>query len=630
MQHTQERKDTAQEKRNLCRSDGRGKLKIFFGYAPGVGKTYAMLQAARRAHQEGVDVVVGCIEQHTQADTLALIEGLEKLPGMQQGKFDMEAAVKRKPQLLLVEDLSHVNPPDSVHQLRYQDIKDLLKLGITVYTTVDVQHLASLQDAVNKISSRMTKSCIPDYIFDMADSVELVDMEPDDLLARMQKEGSQEHLPTRQQLTALRSLALRRAADRLGHIARRISGESGIQIDEHVLVCLSGSPTNATVIRTAARMAEAFQGDLTALFVETAATSQWQGQTLQRLQDHVHLAEQLGARIATVYGEDPAEQIAQYAQVSGTTKIVMGRAGGRQSGNTLADRLIRQAIDADIYIIPDHMTYHQQINGLQWCRSDISGKDLARMIIVMAVALLLGWYAVQMGANATVPALLYLVGVMITAAWTGGKLCGIFASVVGMLCYNFLFIPPLSSFHAVDPIDVVTLLVILFSGLGVTFLLLYIKGYARQEIQKSRYAQVLLKAVQAMTQSCDDSDLLYHAAQQVSQFLKRPVLYAMDKETVGFRVFPSEMEEGQLPMYETKQEHRAARRAMDHPDVQRLEEPAAGEWCMYLPISDGQRTLGVIGIPVQGEQKLTLFEKNLLVSIAAQCGQMMGRVNKKC
>lgn len=619
MRHTQ---DTASGNGGLRRADGKGKLKIFFGYAAGIGKTYAMLQAARRAHREGIDVVVGCIEVHTRPDTMMLMEGMEQLPCTPQGEFDVEAARKRRPQLLLVENLAYVNPKGQVHARRYQDIHDLLKLGITVYTTVDVQHLESLKDAVRAVSGMAAPECIPDYIFDMADSVELVDLEPDELLARLQKCGRKNEL-TRQQLTALRSIALRRAADRLGHIARRISGEYGIQTDEHVLVCLSGSPTNATVIRTAARMAEAFQGDLTALFVETAETREWQGQTVQRLQDNVHLAEQLGARIATVYGEDPAEQIAQYAQVSGVTKIVMGRAGGKQSGNTLADRLIRQVGDTDIYIIPDHIRYRQENHVLQWCRRDMDISDIGRMLLVMAIALLGGSYLLQMGVSQVVPALLYLAGVIVTTAWTGGRLCGVVAAVGGVLCYSFLFIPPLSSLHAEHPVDVVTLLVMLICALCATFLLVHIKQRATLEIQRAHYAQVLLAAVQKFTQCHNDHDLLHAVAGQISHLMKRPVVYAMQGQELQFRIFPPEMEEGHLPMYDTQQEHLAAQNAMRQQSVRILEQSNAATWCIYVPICNTVRTLGVIGIPVHGELEPTLFEKNLIVSIAEECGQMM-------
>lgn len=623
MQQTQQ---TMPKTRDLRRADGRGKLKIFFGYAAGIGKTYTMLQAARRAKQEGIDVVVGCIELHTRPDTLALMEGLEQLPCTPQGNFDVEAACNRRPQLLLVEDLAHVNPQGSLHAQRYQDIQDLLKLGVTVYTTVDVQHLESLKESVRAVSGKEAPVCIPDYIFDMANSVELVDLEPDDLLVRLKNCGHEDCL-TRQQLTALRSIALRRAADRLGHIARRISGEYGIQTDEHVMVCLSGSPTNATVIRTAARMAEAFQGDLTALFVETAETREWQGQTLQRLQDNVHLAEQLGARIATVYGEDPAEQIAQYAQVSGVTKIVMGRAGGRQSGNTLADRLIRLAGDTDIYIIPDHTSYRQENRMLQLCQREISLMDIVRMLLIMVVVLFGGDYLLQLGVSPVVPALLYLAGVILVAAWTSGRLCGALAAVGGILCYSFLFMPPISSVHAEEPVDVLTLLVMLICAVGGTVLMVHIKERAKKEIERANYSQALLAAVQKFNQSRSDGELLHAAAGQISHLMKRPVVYVQQEEEIHFHIFPPEMEEGHLPLYDTRKEHQAAERAMQQQSVRILEQPDPGVWCAYVPIYNGACTLGAVGIPVRGEEEPTLFEKNLIVAIAEECGQMMRKKN---
>lgn len=351
----------------------KGHLKIFFGYAAGVGKTYAMLEAAHQAQKQGVDVVAGYIERHTRPDTLALLDGLEQLPvknveykGIALKEFDLDAALKRRPALLLVDELAHSNAAGCRHAKRYQDVEELLRAGIDVYTTVNVQHLESLNDLVASITHIAVSERIPDSVFDSADQVELVDIEPDDLISRLQSGKVYKKTQAFQalgnffkkdNLAALREIAMRRTADRLSRKARKDENETAAKAGEHILICLSGAPSNAKVIRTAARMAEAFHSSFTALFVETAETKELKGANLKRLRDNMRLAEQLGARIATVYGEDPAVQIAEYAKVSGITKIVLGRTNHKTlpfiKNTTLVDRLTDLMEDVDIYIIPD-------------------------------------------------------------------------------------------------------------------------------------------------------------------------------------------------------------------------------------------------------------------------------------
>lgn len=302
----------------------RGHLKIFFGYAAGVGKTYAMLKAAHAAKRRGIDVVVGYVEPHPRPRTAALLKGLEILPNKQipyhnivLKEFDLDAVIKRKPQLVIVDELAHTNAEGCRHEKRYQDVEELLKAGIDVYTTVNVQHIESLNDMVASITGITVRERIPDRVFDNADQVELVDIEPEDLIERLH--AGQIYLDTQAQkaltnffsienLTALREISLRRCADRVNKLTEsaRIKSNSDYFTDEHILVCLSSSPTNAKIIRTASRMANAFKGTFTALFVETSDFPNMSEEDKKRLRDNIHLAEQLGATIETVYGDDVA------------------------------------------------------------------------------------------------------------------------------------------------------------------------------------------------------------------------------------------------------------------------------------------------------------------------------------
>ena len=338
----------------------RGKLKIFFGYAAGVGKTYAMLEAAHVAYHAGVDVVAGYVEPHQRPETSKLLDGLEVLPplkvthnGIMLNEFDLDGALKRNPDLILVDELAHTNDEQCRHLKRYQDINELLDHGIDVYTTINVQHIESLNDIIASITAVVVKERIPDYIFDNADQVELVDIEPEDLIKRLeagkiyQKNQVQRALGNffmLDNLIALREIALRRTADRVNKKFEQIKPKNGEHhyTNEHILICLSPAPSNQKVIRTAARMANAFFGEFTAVFVETPNFEKMPTKVKQALRANTKLASQLGANIVNLYGDNVPEQISEYARFAGVSKIVLGRTNTKRrfSHNSFADQLI--------------------------------------------------------------------------------------------------------------------------------------------------------------------------------------------------------------------------------------------------------------------------------------------------
>ena len=295
----------------------RGKMKVFLGYAAGTGKTYAMLEAAHEAEKSGIDVVAGYIEPHNRPDTEALREGLEEIPplmvdykGIRLREFDLDAALKRRPQLLLVDELAHTNVRGCRNEKRYQDVMELLQAGISVYSTVNIQHLESLNDLVGSITGIQVRERIPDYVFDQADQVEVIDIEPDDLIRRMkegkiygesQAERALSNFFRREKLVALREIALRRTADRVSRMAeeeRSLSDNQDYHTGEHILVCITAAPSSAKVIRTAARLADAFRGRLTGLVVETAKIREADEKTKAALRENMEIAKVLGARVS--------------------------------------------------------------------------------------------------------------------------------------------------------------------------------------------------------------------------------------------------------------------------------------------------------------------------------------------
>ena len=624
-----------------------GKLKIFFGYAAGVGKTYAMLEAAHQAQKEGMDVVVGYVEPHVRPDTLALLDGLEILPckeidyrGIQLKEFDLDRALQRRPQLILVDELAHNNAQGCRHTKRYQDIEELLQAGINVYTTVNVQHLESLNDLVSSITGITVNERIPDRVFDRANQVELVDIEPDELVKRLQmgkvyrerqaKQALQNFFTT-ENLAALREIAMRRTADQLNRTALQEGKEKSAKAGEHILICLSSAPSNAKVIRTAARMAEAFHSGFTALFVQTPETKELSGENLKRLRSNLHLAEQLGAQISTVYGTDPAVQIAEYARVSGVTKIVMGRINHKQNPimgkKSLADRLIERT-DLDVYIIPDHQPlYKKPLGKLRVPKARFTWKDTGIMLASLLLSSIAGYGFYYAGFSESNIITVYILGVLITAVWTNGHFYGAIESLLGVAAFNFLFTEPRFSFQANDPSYPVTFLIMLFSSVIASSLASRVKAQARLAAQKSYYTELLLGSSQKLQKGRTEWDCLRLTAEQLNRLFGRPILYALSEseKELAFRIEPSDeqnilaelsSEEIGVAKWVQKNNKHAGATTNTLPDA---------KW-LFLSVRGTQGVMGIVGIPIAGYSIPDAFEKNLMIAILSECGLSQERI----
>ena len=633
-----------------CNTEGGvspGRLKIFFGYAAGVGKTYAMLEAAHQLQKEGIDVVVGYVEQHARPDTLALLEGLEVLPckeidyqGIKLREFDLDRALQRKPQLILVDELAHNNAHGCRHTKRYQDVEELLQAGINVYTTVNVQHLESLNDLVSSITGIAVNERIPDRVFDRANQVELVDIEPDELVKRLQagkvyrerqaKQALQNFFTT-ENLTALREIAMRRTADQLNRAALQKGEEKSAKAGEHILICLSSAPSNARVIRTAARMAEAFHSGFTALFVQTPETKELSGENLKRLRNNLHLAEQLGAQISTVYGTDPAVQIAEYARVSGVTKIVMGRMNHRQNVITgkksLADRLI-ELTDLDVYIIPDHQPlYKKPLGKLHRPQVHLSWSDTALMLAALVLSTAVGFAFYYAGFSESNIITVYILGVLMTAVCTGRHLYGAVNSFLSVAAFNFFFTVPRYSFQAYDPSYADTFEIMLCSSMVASSLASRVKAQARLTAEKSYYTELLLENSQKLQKGRTEWECLRLTAEQLSRLFDRPVLYALSEaeRELTFRVEPKDeksilaglgSEEIGVAKWVQKNNKHAGATTSTLPD---------SKW-LFLSVRGTQGVMGVVGIPIAGYSIPDAFEKNLMIAILSECGLSQERI----
>lgn len=624
-----------------------GRLKIFFGYAAGVGKTYAMLEAAHQARNEGVDVVVGYVEPHARPDTLALLEGLEVLPskdidyrGIQLHELDLDEALRRRPQLILVDELAHNNAQGCRHTKRYQDVEELLQAGINVYTTVNVQHLESLNDLVSSITGIAVSERIPDHVFDRASQVELVDIEPGELVKRLQagkvyreRQAKQalENFFTIENLAALREIAMRRTADQLNRTALQEGKGKSAKAGEHILICLSSAPSNAKVIRTAARMAEAFHSGFTALFVQTPETKELSGDNIKRLRSNLRLAEQLGAQISTVYGTDPAVQIAEYARVSGVTKIVMGRINHKQNPITgkksLADRLI-ELTDLDVYIIPDHQPlYKKPLGKLHLPQSRFSWWDTGKMLLSLLLATVVGFGFYYAGFSESNIITVYILGVLITAVWTSGHFYGAIDSLLSVAAFNYFFTVPRFTFQANDPSYPVTFLIMLLSSVIASSLASRVKEQARLAAQKGYYTELLLGSSQKLQKGRTEWECLRLTAEQLSRLFDRPILYALSggERELEFRVEPADEEqvlEGLHP--EELGVAKWVQKNNKHAGATTNTLPNS-KW-LFLSVRGTQGVMGIVGIPIVGYAVPDAFEKNLMIAILSECGLSQERI----
>ncbi|MBA2487182.1 MAG: sensor histidine kinase KdpD [Nitrospira sp.] len=464
----------------------RGKLKIFFGATAGVGKTYAMLQAAHEQRNEGIDVMIGWVEPHGRAETEALVQGLPALAhrevthgGSLLRDFDLDAALSRRPHLLLMDELAHTNAPGSRHPKRWQDVRELLQAGINVYTTVNVQHIEGLNDAVAQITGIRVSETVPDSILEQADDVELVDLPPDDLLQRL-KDGKV-YMPEQAQhalryffrkgnLIALREMALRRTAERVDQQMEVYRRDHAIiatwPATETIMVCVNLKSRGPMLVRAARKMATGLHAKWIAVYVQTSMHLRLAEQERSRGIDTLRLAERMGAETATLTGDDVSEQLLAYARRRNATKIIVGkplRSGWKEwIFGSVVDDLVRGSGDMDIYVMTGEAGPSKpMVTGPLQRTRNRRNYGYAAAVVVACTAL--SWV---MSPYFSQPNLImvYLFGVAIAATrWGRGP--SALASLMSVAAFDFFFIPPYYSFAVSDVQYLLTFVVMLVVAL---------------------------------------------------------------------------------------------------------------------------------------------------------------------
>ncbi len=522
-----------------------GRLKIFFGASAGVGKTYAMLEAARQRQREGVDVVVGLVETHGRSETAALLEGLELLPrksidyhGTRLQEFDLDVALTRRPSLVLVDELAHTNAPGSRHQKRWQDIQELLRHGIDVYSTLNVQHLESMNDVVAKITGVVVRETVPDATFEDADEVEVIDLPPDELLKRLQAgkiyipelaQRAISHFFRKPNLVALREITLRVAADRLNVQVQTFRNQATPQTwatTERLLVCITSDHSTLHLIRAAHRMARSLRVEWLGVYVETPAELRRPDKLRSSaVQQHLRLAEQLGAETATLSGHSLVEEVVNYARARNVTTIIIAKPTTpwwqERLLGSVVERLMRASGDIHVHVVRAD-PHHAEVlpEATVGPRSPRSAYVFA--LRVVALCSLLSWLIAPYLTLANL-IMVYLAGVVLVARYAG-RGPSIVASFLSVLTFDFLFVPPRFSFTITDTEYTITFLVMLAVSLMISHLTTRLRNQADTSRLRERRTAALYALSRELASNRGTEQLLELAVRHISEVFESPVV----------------------------------------------------------------------------------------------------------
>uniref|UniRef100_UPI00334244F8 sensor histidine kinase KdpD n=1 Tax=Bosea sp. (in: a-proteobacteria) TaxID=1871050 RepID=UPI00334244F8 len=628
-----------------ARREGRGRLKIFLGAAPGVGKTYEMLTAARARKAEGVDVVIGVVETHGRKETQALVDGFEIVPrrridykGRALDEMDLDAILARRPVLVLVDELAHTNVPGSRHPKRYLDVEELLSQGIDVYTTLNIQHVESLNDVVAQITRIRVRETVPDSIVDRADDIEVIDLTPADLIKRLE-EGKVYLGNTARRaianyfapgnLTALRELALRRTAQRvdeqlLSHMqSHAISGPWAA--GERILVCIDDGAGAQALIRHAKRQADRLRAPWSALYVETPQAAALTEAAKTRVAGALRLAGQLGGEAITLPGQDVPGEIIRHAAANNVTQIVVGKP--RKSywrellGGSVSHDLIRRAGDISVHVVSVAEGEKEAGPLVAGSTRPFSLRPYLGALLSVAVALGVAELLSQVMDLRNI-ALVFLTGVLISAV-TGGFWPALIASLLSALALNFFFIAPLYTLTISDPENVVALGFFLLVALIASNLTARVQRQANAARQRARTTEDLYLFSKKLAGTGTLDDVLWATAFQIASMLRVRVVILMPGEgSLSVRAgYPPDdtLVDADIAAARWAWEHdRPAGRGADTlPGAKRL----------YLPLRTGRTAIGVIGLDDDRQGPLlTLEQKRLFDALADQAAVAVERI----
>ncbi|MBE7466225.1 MAG: sensor histidine kinase KdpD [Planctomycetes bacterium] len=618
----------------------RGRLKVFLGACAGVGKTYAMLEAAQKKKRDGFEIVVGIVETHGRKETEALLQGLERLPpltmeyrGARLNEFDLEGALKRKPALILVDELAHTNVPGCRHAKRWQDVEMLLDAGMDVFTTVNVQHLESQNDVVAQITGIVVRETVPDRIIEQASEIEVVDIPPDELLQRLkegrvyvpeQAERASENFFKKGTLIALRQLALRVTADRVDRQMLAFRDMEAIRepwpIAERIVVCVGPSPTSADVIRAAKRLATRLRAQWVVAYVETPQATHLPQAARERVLQHLRLAEQLGAESVTLSGHSVNETIAKYAKERNATKIVIGKPVWRTWRDILfgsqVDQLVRRSGDVDVYVIRGEQgTTEERVHrGLRRTSSwGAYGWSLAVVLLCTLTArLMFGLF------NPVNLVMMYLAGVVLVAT-RFGRGPSILASILSVAAFDVFFVPPYLTLAVADTEYLLTFTVLLITALLVSGLTNRVRSQADSAVERERRTAALYALSRELAGAGDFQTIMEVVQRNLNELFRvQTVFWLPDKDGTLRPGLNSKVEETAAGV---------ARWVFDHRQRAGLGTttlPASP--FLFMPLMASNQILGVLAVkPLDGGSEFNASQGFLLDTLVTQAAMALER-----
>lgn len=617
----------------------RGRLKLFFGASAGVGKTYAMLAESRRKLSDGLDVVIGVVETHGREETAALLEGIPQIPlraiqhrGVPLFEFDLEAVLERKPSLILMDELAHTNAPGSRHPKRWQDVEELLSRGIDVYTTLNVQHLESINDMVTKLTGVVVKETVPDSVFETADDIALIDIPSDELLRRLAEgkvyvaEGANkraaENFFKKSNLVALRELALRRTAERVdaeGDILTASRGQREAQLGQKILVCVGHDMLSTRVIRHAKRMATRAKAPWYAMYVETLRHEHLTEKARLLAERNLRLAERLGGRIIRIAGDNAKEEILNYAHKYGFTRIVLGHkqrpAPWRWLRSSLSSELIAEGLELEITTVTEANPKKSSYTSFWRYHMARPYRYLLALGILMIASLIgLPFRDVTDIDNLT---MLYLTAVVLIAAWLGTG-PSMLASLLSVVAFNFFFTQPYYTFEFYNKGYYFTFAVMLTTSLIVGSLAARLSVKVHQSRRREAETDTLFaltRELSTLRTSIADAALKYirgaFEMEAVIFTLKEGTLIAVPEDSPA-----CELKEESVVRWVMQNRQIAGRGTDTLPSARGI----------YVPMMAENETLGVLGvIPPDEAHEFSSAEINRLETFASLIASSLQR-----
>ncbi len=627
----------------------KGRLKIFLGASPGVGKTFAMLQAAAERKQEGVDVVIGLVETHKRKETENLLANFEIIPRKKISyrsrsfeEFDIDGVLARAPQLVLIDECAHSNLPGSRHPKRYNDITEILEYGIDVYTTLNIQHFESLKNIVEQMTHVTVRETIPDSFIHTADEVQLIDLPPDDLLQRLadgkvylpeQAKAAVEHFFTRSNLLSLRELALRHtvsvADEEMSHDVQQRGIKGPWPASDKVMVCVGTDPSNANLVRIARRVADRMQARLVAVTVETPDDESRSLAVQQQLSQTFRLAEELGAEVVSLDGMDVADTLVQYALANNVTDMIVGQSPKKNLWQRLAlfgyrpitERIVSLHPSVTLRITPVEKKHPVDVPA----QSPLSLKSFMPYLfsLLVTISMLLAAGKISKYTSITNTLTLFFLSILWVSVKFGLK-PALLATVVSSLAYDYLYIQPkhylgigsLEGWWIFTSFVIITLVV---SNLA-------IQSRDVFSISQGRLRQIRFFSgfIRQLIQYSDKNDVLSHLVRELHRFLKISVIAFWDTQEGLKPVIQSpQLKEPDLTeadasaiQWALAHQNRSGRSTENFPDARYL----------YLPIKIGNNSLGVVGIWALKDQ-LTIDDFRVAQTLIDQAALAIDRLN---